>query len=142
MPGILRAEAVDEQGTPIAEMNMGRNTLHTAGEPYAIRLVADRTTIKADGQDLAFITVEVVDKHGVVCPNATNELSLSVQGPGTLAAFGNADIKELGSTVDAVHNVWKGRALAVLRSSMKKGGCTLSVSGKGLRSQKVRVNVK
>jgi beta-galactosidase len=84
----------------------------------------------------------VVDKHGVVCPNATNELSLSVQGPGTLAAFGNADIKELGSTVDAVHNVWKGRALAVLRSSMKKGGCTLSVSGKGLRSQKVRVNVK
>lgn len=142
MPGILRAEAVDEQGTPIAEMNMGRNTLHTAGEPYAIRLVADRTTIKADGQDLAFITVEVVDKHGVVCPNATNELSLSVQGPGTLAAFGNADIKELDSTVDAVHNVWKGRALVVLRSSMKKGSCMLSVSGKGLRSQKVRVNVK
>ena len=142
VPGTLRAEAVDEQGTPIAEMNMGRNTLHTAGDPYALRVVADRSTIKADGQDLAFITVEVVDKHGVVCPNATNELSLSVQGDGTLAAFGNADIKELGSTVDAVHNVWKGRALVVLRSSMKRGSITLSISGKGLRPQRVRVNVK
>ena len=121
---------------------MGRNTLHTAGDPYTLRVVLDRTTIKADGQDLAFVTVEVVDKHGVVCPNAANELSLSVQGNGTLAAFGNADIKELGSTVDAVHNVWKGRALVVLRSSMKRGSITLSVSGKGLRPQRVRVNVK
>ena len=122
--GTLRAEAVDEQGNPIAAMNTGRNTLHTAGDPYALRVVADRPAIKADGQDLAFVTIEVVDKYGVVCPNASHELSLSVQGNGTLAAFGNADIKELGSTVDAVHNVWKGRALVVLRSSMKKGSIT------------------
>ena len=142
MPGTLRAEAVDEQGNLIAEMNTGHNTLHTAGDPYAIRLLADRSTIKANGQDLAFVTIEVIDKHGVVCPNASNELSLSVQGNGTLAAFGNADIKELGSTVDAVHNVWKGRALVVLRSSQKRGSISLTVSGKGLCSQRIKVNVK
>ena len=50
MSGTLRAEAVDELENPIAEMNTGRNTLYTAGEPYALRVVADRSTIKADGQ--------------------------------------------------------------------------------------------
>ena len=141
-PGTLRAEAVDEQGNPIASMNTGHNTLRTAGEPYALRLTADRSVITADGQDLSFITIEVVDEQGTLCPNATNELTLSLRGRASLAAFGNADIKELGSTVDAVHNVWKGRALVVLRSSMKRGSITLSVSGKGLRPQRVRVNVK
>ena len=141
-PGTLRAEAVDEQGNPIASMNTGHNTLRTAGEPYALRLTADRSVITADGQDLSFITIEVVDEQGTLCPNATNELTLSLRGRASLAAFGNADIKELGCTVDAVHNVWKGRAQAVVRATDRSGTATLTLSGKGLNPDKVTVRTK
>ena len=141
-PGTLRAEAVDEQGNPIASMNTGHNTLRTAGEPYALRLTADRSVITADGQDLSFITIEVVDEQGTLCPNATNELTLSLRGRASLAAFGNADIKELGCTVDAVHNVWKGRAQAVVRATDRSGTATLTLSGKGLNPAKVTVRTK
>ena len=141
-PGTLRAEAIDEQGNPIPSMNTGRNILRTAGTPYAIRLKADRTAIQANNQDLSFITVEVVDKNGVVCPNAANELSATLAGRGTLAAFGNADIKDLGCTVDNVHNVWKGRSLAVVRSTYHSGNAVLTVTGKGLKSAKVVIKTK
>ncbi|MBQ1974065.1 MAG: DUF4982 domain-containing protein, partial [Paraprevotella sp.] len=139
-PGSLRAEAVDENGNIIAELNNGRNELMTAGEPYAIRAYTDRTKLKADGQDLAFILIEVLDKQGVVCPNASNELTFSVKGRGKLIAAGNADIKELDTTVDNKHKVWKGRALAVVRSSMKSGKTTLTVSSPNLRSATVVLN--
>ena len=141
-PGTLRAEAVDEQGNPIASMNTGHNTLRTAGEPYALRLTADRSVITADGQDLSFITIEVVDEQGTLCPNATNELTLLLRGRASLAAFGNADIKDLGCTVDAVHNVWKGRAQAVVRATDRSGTATLTLSGKGLKLAKVTVRTK
>lgn len=141
-PGTLRAEAVDEQGNPIASMNTGHNTLRTAGEPYALRLTADRSVITADGQDLSFITIEVVDEQGTLCPNAANELTLSLRGRASLAAFGNADIKDLGCTVDAVHNVWKGRAQAVVRATDRSGTATLTLSGKGLKPAKVTVRTK
>ena len=136
-PGVLRAEAIDENGNVIAELNNGRNELKTAGEPYAIRAYADRTNLKADGQDLAFITVEVVDKQGVVCPNASNELAFSVKGKGKFIAAGNADIKELDTTVDSKHKAWKGRALAVVKASMKSGKTVLTVTSPGLRSATV-----
>lgn len=141
-PGTLRAEAIDEQGNPIPSMNAGHNTLRTAGTPYAVRLVADRTTIQANNQDLSFITVEVVDKNGVVCPNAGNELTATLSGRGVLAAFGNADIKELGCTVDSEHCAWKGRALAVVRSTYRSGNAVLTVTGKGLKPAKVVIKSK
>lgn len=141
-PGTLRAEAIDEQGNPIPSMNTGHNLLRTAGAPYAIRLTADRTTITADNQDLSYITVEVVDKYGTLCPNATNELTATLAGRATLAAFGNADVRELGCTVDAVHHVWKGRALIVVRATERKGNAVLTVSGKDLKSARVVIKMK
>ncbi|MBQ8674269.1 MAG: DUF4982 domain-containing protein [Bacteroides sp.] len=141
-PGVLRAEAIDEQGHNIPAMNTSHNTLRTAGEPYALQITSDRTTISADNQDLSFITIQVVDKHGVPCPNATNELTVNLKGQGSLAALGNADIKDIDSTTDHTHNTWKGRALAVVRSSKRSGTITLTVSSKGLKSGKVVIRTK
>lgn len=141
-PGTLYAEAVDELGHPIPSLNTGLNTLHTAGTPYAIRLTPDRTKIAADNQDLAFITIEIIDKHGVRCPNATNELTVTLNGEGTLAAFGNADIKDLGCTADAIHNAWKGCALAVIRATKHSGNVKLTLTGKGLKPAKIAINTK
>ena len=123
-PGILRAEGGHETAT-----------LQTAGEASAIRLTADRTTLKADGQDLAFITVELTDADGIVNPTAANELTATVSGPATLIGFGNADIKDCDRYTDAKHKTWKGRALIIVRSTGKKGRVTINVEGKGLKGQ-------
>ena len=123
-PGILRAEGGHETVT-----------LQTAGEASAIRLTADRTTLKADGQDLAFITVELTDADGILNPTAANELMATVSGPATLVGFGNADIKDCDRYTDAKHKAWKGRALIIVRSTGKKGRITINVEGKALKSQ-------
>lgn len=132
-PGILRAEALDANGNVLPQPEKARCELRTAGTPYAIRLKADRTSIKADGQDLSFVTVEVVDRNGVRCPDASHQLAFRVKGKGSLVAAGNADIKELETTSDDRHKAWKGHALAVIRSHAQAGRTTLTVSAPGLK---------
>ena len=127
-PGTLRAEGGQEAVT-----------LQTAGPARTIRLKADRTALKADGQDLAFITVELTDAKGTLNPTADNELTASVSGPAVLAAFGNADIKDCDRYSDASHKAWKGRALLVVRSTGGKGRVTVTVQGKGLKTAHVKL---
>ncbi len=127
-------------GTLRAEDGERCVTLQTAGEAKTLRLTADHTTLKADGQDLAFITVELTDAHGCQNPNASNELTATVSGPATLVAFGNADIKNCDRYTDNTHQAWKGRALLVVRSTQKAGKVTVSVQGKGLKSSTIRLS--
>ena len=127
-PGTLRAEGIkDGQARESV-------TLQTAGDAATIRLTADRKALRADGQDLAFVTVELLDAAGRPNPNADNLLTASVAGPASLAAFGNADIKDLDPVIDPNHHVWKGRALVVLRTTSKSGSVKLSVRGAGLKT--------
>lgn len=125
--GTLRAEGI-EDGT-VKETKV----LSSASAPVAIRLVAENKEIKANGEDLAFVQVEVVDKDGNLCPDAEVELTVSVSGQGSLAAMGNADIKDTDSYVDNTHKTWKGRALIVVRSTHKRGKAQLSVKASGLK---------
>lgn len=69
-------------------------------------------------------------------------MQVAVSGAAGLAALGNADIKELGTTVDDVHNVWKGHALAVFRASSDAGKATIKVTSPGLKPAKVTLKVK
>ena len=128
-PGTLRAEGGEETVS-----------LQTADEAKTIRVTADRTTLKADGQDLAFITVELTDGNGIVNLIANNELTASVSGSATLIGFGNADIKDCDRYTDSTHKAWKGRALLVVRSTGKKGKATITVQGKGLKTARVNVS--
>lgn len=132
-PGTLRVEA------PMYECREGSFVLKTAGEATAIRLTADRTGLQADGQDLAFITVELTDADGIVNLTANNELTASVSGPATLLAFGNADIKDCDRYTDSTHKAWKGRALLVVRSTGKRGKVTVTVQGKGLKASTIKL---
>jgi len=128
-----------QTGTLRAEDGERCVTLQTAGEVKTLRLTADHTTLKSDGQDLAFITVELTDAHGCLNPNAANKLTATVSGPATLVAFGNADIKDCDRYTDNTHKAWKGRALLVIRSTQKAGTVTVSVQGKGLQNTTIRL---
>ena len=116
-PGELRAEAVEGPNS----------SLFTAGEPARLRLTADRTVMKADGQSLTFVTVEVVDKNGVVCPETAIDCEAIVKGQGRLLAFASADLKDTEPYTSSRVKTWKGRALLVVRSTQQKGSVSMSI---------------
>ena len=134
--GTLRAEALQDGKV------METRELASASEPVAVRTVVEDKQLKADGEDLAFIQLEVVDKNGRVCPNAEVKLQLDVAGAGVLAAAGNADIKDLDSYTDNKMTTWKGRGLVVLRSSAKPGNVKLTVKAEGLKPAVVSIPCK
>jgi beta-galactosidase len=142
-PGELKAVAVDTDGNPVSDRNEGGHTvLKTAGEPYALRVRAEDTSITADGQDLSFISIEVVDKDGNVCPDASNAVTVEMTGKAAgVIAVGNGDVKETGCTADNVHNAWKGRALAVVRASDTSGTVIVKFTSPGLKPARTRISV-
>ena len=117
-----------EAGILRAKTTQGESILATASEPAALRLTADRHVITADGQDLAFITVEVVDAEGRVCPNAAIPCEAIVKGQGQLLAFASADLKDREPYTSSKVTTWKGRALLVVRSTKKKGNVQVSIN--------------
>ena len=114
--GTLRAEAGGESVT-----------LKTAGEPARLRLTPDRTVMTADGQSLAFVTIEVVDKDGTPVPEAAISCEAIVKGAGNLLAFASADLKDTEPYTSPRTKTWKGRALLVVRSTQKKGSVSVSI---------------
>lgn len=135
--GTLCAVGVDVNGTEQETV-----VLKTAGAPASIRLTTQEPNIKADGQDLAFVIAEVVDEEGNVVPDAANEIAFSIRGSGTLEATGSADLKDETSYTASVRKVWKGRAIAVVRSTKQDGKVTLKAVSKGLSSTSVTIRTK
>ena len=133
-PGTLRAEGVTEEGQPVSV------SLSTAGQPCQIRLTADKSTFLADGQDLIYVTVEILDRDGRVCPDAAIPLTATVKGAGSLLSFASADLKDTSVYTDAHCTTWKGRALLAVRSSAKSGTVSLTVKGDGLSQSQLNLN--
>ena len=116
-----------EAGTLRAVAGDQTVTLSTAGAPAALRLNTDRKVLKADGQQLAFITVEVVDKDGRVCPDAAIPCEVGVNGQARLMAAASADLKDREPSTSQHFTTWKGRAMIVVRSNPQKGKAQVSV---------------
>ena len=133
-PGTLRAEGVTEEGQPVSV------SLSTAGEPCQIRLTADKSTFLADGQDLIYVTVEILDRNGLVCPDAAIPLTATVKGAGSLLSFASADLKDTSVYTDAHCTTWKSRALLAVRSSAKSGSVSVTVKGDGLSQSQLNLN--
>ena len=129
-PGTLRAEAGDKSVT-----------LSTAGEPARLRLTADKSMLKADGQDLVYITVEVVDAQGRVCPDAAIPCEAFVQGQGRLMAFATADLQDREPKTSSHVITWKGRALLVVRSGKSKGKAQVKIKS-SLPTANLTINTK
>ena len=127
-PGTVKVVAYDAEGNVAAEKEM-----HTAGKPYAIELEADRAVIKADGKDLSFVTVKVVDKDGNLCPNAANEIVFKVKGAGSYCAGANGDPVSLESFQEPHMRVFGGMMTAIVSSSEEPGEIVLEALSKGVR---------
>ena len=133
-PGTVKVVAYDADGNAVAEKEM-----HTAGKPYALVLEADRSLIKADGNDLSFVTVKVVDKNGNLCPLADNEISFKVKGAGSYRAGANGDPTSLESFQEPKMKVFNGMMTAIVSSSETPGEIVLEASAKGVRKAVVTI---
>ena len=122
-PGELRVVAYDANGNVAEE-----KTVKTAGKPDALKLVVDRKAIKADGNDLAFITVNLVDSEGTLIPDACNKLNFEVTGCGSFKAACNGDATSLEPFTEPTMKLFNGQLVVVVQASKTKGTLTLRVS--------------
>ena len=127
-PGTIKVVAYDKEGNEKLSKQVS-----TAEEPYQIKLEADRTNLKADGKDLAFVTVSVVDKRGNFCPTATNQLKFKVSGAGTYRAACNGDATSLELFHLPTMQLFSGKLVVLVQSAAVEGEINLTVSGKGLK---------
>ena len=132
-PGTLRAVGVD------GEVESETAVLKTAGPAAGVRLNADRPMIRADGQDLCFVTAEVVDAAGVLVPTSDASVKFTVAGPATIAGIGNGDLTSFETYIANPHRVAQGRALFVLRATHQSGPIGLTATADGLKDGKVSV---
>ena len=127
-PGTVKVIAYDKDGKAVAEKE-----IHTAGKPHHIELSADRTSLVADGKDLAFINVKVVDKDGNLCPDATNEIMFKVNGAGSYKAAANGNSVSLESFQASQMKVFSGQLTAIVQTDEKAGDIVFEATSKGLK---------
>ena len=132
-PGVLKAVGVEN------DEEIESSVLQTSGNAAKIKLTPDRKEITANGQDLSFITIEITDKDGIFQPNAMNRLHFKIEGAGTIAGTGNADMKDGDPYLGNTRKAWHGRALVVIKSTHEAGDIKLTVISPGLEEAAIHI---
>jgi beta-galactosidase len=137
--GVLSWQVSYEPGTlkAIARTNgheVSTFALQTAGAPDHIALISDSAALRADGEDIAHIECIIVDAQGVRVPDAAQTITLEVAGPAELLGFGNSDATNTDSARDTTHPAFRGRALAIFRSTAIAGSISIKATAPGLRA--------
>lgn len=127
-PGEIRVVVFDESGNKI-----GENSRRTAGAPTQLLLSAEYAddeakTLKADGNDVAFVTVSLIDKDGNLCPTADDQLTFEVTGEGSYQAACNGDATSLEPFTQPQMKLFGGQLVVVVRSTKTAGTMTLKVT--------------
>ena len=120
---------------------VSRGTMITVGEAASIRLVPEKKTMKADGHDLIYVGIEILDKEGNVVPGGEISLNATISGSGMLAGFGSGNPKTEDNYTDGETRSFHGRAMAILRSGYSKGTVMLTISSEGLGTVKEEFTV-
>ena len=115
-PGEIKVVTYGEDGQQTGEV-----TVKTAGEAKNLKLQSDRESLKADGEDLAYITVSLVDAEGTEIPNATDALSFEVSGEGTFEAVCNGDATSLESFKQPNMHLFAGKLVLTVRAGEHSG---------------------
>jgi len=116
--------------------------VRTAEAPAKIVLTPDRQTIKADGSDLSFVTVKIVDKNGTLVPAADNLISFEVTGPGSIAGVDNGNQISHESFKASQRKAFHGMALAIVQAKQKPGRIVVNTTSPNLASASVVLNTR
>ena len=126
-PGEIKVVVYDAQGNAA-----GEQTVKTAGKPAALQLDAwtANAELKADGEDMAFVTVSLTDAKGTLIPDAADQLTFQVSGAGTFEAVCNGDATSLESFTKPTMKLFNGQLVVVVRSAKQAGTLTFKVIDK------------
>ena len=114
----------------------------TTGAPAKIVLRPEKNEFSPDGHSLSYVAVEVTDENGLVVPDAAVKLHATIEGAGSLDAFGSSNpITDENYTVGDFTS-YKGRTTAIVRSGYEAGSCTLTVSADGFETVTAVIAVK
>jgi beta-galactosidase len=116
--------------------------LTTAIKPAKIHLTADRTSIKADGQDLSYITVEITDKNGVLNPQANNQINFSIEGDGNILAVGNSNPTSIESFQQPTRKAFEGKCLVIVQSVKQAGEIRIKAASENLKGAEVIIKAE
>jgi beta-galactosidase len=116
--------------------------IHTAGAPARIELTADRKVLNADGKDLSFITVKILDKEGNLVPDADNLVNFKINGNAFITGVDNGDPVSHDSFKANFRKAFHGLALAIVQTTEKPGNITFTVTAAGLQSATVVIGSK
>jgi len=133
-PGVLVAKGYTD-GKEVCS-----TTLKTTGKPAAIRLKADRNVIKADRNDLSYVSVEILDAEGnIVTNNNDTEINYTISGNGEIAGVGNGNTTDLSSFQQPKKKVFHGKGLAIIRPKGKPGKIILTANAKDLTDGAIEI---
>lgn len=135
-PGEVKVIAYDAAGNKAAEKIM-----RTAGKPHHIVLTANRQTLNADGDDLAYITVRIADKDGNLIPTDSRRVKFTVSGAGTFEATANGDPTSLLPFQNPEMDLFSGAATAIVRSGKNAGDLTFTAKAKGVKPASITLKV-
>lgn len=135
--GEVKVVAYDESNKAVAE-----KTVRTAGKPHHIELSTDYPLLKADGKDLAYVTLKIVDKDGNLCPTDGRLVNFKVKGAGKYRASANGD----PTCLDLFHlprmHAFSGMLTVIVQSGEKSGEIELQASARGVKTGKITIKVK
>ena len=134
-PGTVKVVAYDEQGN-VAETK----EIRTAGKPHHIELKADRTHLTADGKDLAYINVRIVDKNGNLCPDETRVVRFRVTGAGSYRAAANGNPISLESFQLNKMKLFSGQLTAIVQTAEEAGAIIFEAQADGVKSALLQLN--
>jgi beta-galactosidase len=132
-PGTLKAVGYTKK----KQVNVSE--LKTADEPAYFKIKPDRFKIRADGQDLCYFTIELTDKNGIRNPKASNPVSFTIDGPGTIVAVGNANPLSIESFQLPQRKAWRGRCMVIVKSEKESGRINLKATSPGLETASIEI---
>ena len=132
-PGYIEAVAYND-GKRVAS-----HRIETTGKATRLKLTADTTTWKADGQDLMHVRINAVDSKGRRTWSAQQKLNFTVDGDASIVAVDNGNLNSDESFTGTARSLYNGSALVILRAGQKPSNITLTVSSEGFKTQKIKL---
>lgn len=137
--GTITATAYDVNGNVISE-TVGRNQIETFGDAAKLKATADRNEVTADGRDLIYVTVDVLDEQDREVANADDRVTFSVEGPAKLVGVDNGSSPDQQAYTDDNRKAFSGKVLAIVETTKEEGEIRITASSDGLESDTVVVN--
>jgi beta-galactosidase len=132
-PGEMKAVAMDGENVK------AEHVLNSAGAPAKIQLTSDRTKLFANGQDLSYITFELLDENGIRNPKAENLLHFEIEGPGEIVAVASSNPISTESFQQTQRKAWQGRGLVIIKSQNRAGEIVLRAKSDGMLPAEIKI---